>query len=518
LQVEELESRTLLDAYSPSQIRHAYGFDQIPYDGSGQTIAIVVAYDNPALTYDLSEFDQLFGLADPVLTIAQPQGQPSYDLGWGLETDLDVEWAHAIAPGANILLVEAKNADGNSLPAAVNYARQQPGVVVVSMSWDAPESPAERLYDSYFTTPRGHLGGSGLPGGVTFVAASGDSGAGVLWPAASPNVLSIGGTTLTLDDKNQILSETGWSASGGGVSSYESQPAYQAAFQTFGMRTTPDFSYDADLSTAYWAYASAYGGMQAVYGTSAGAPQWAGLIALADQGLAANNSGSLDGATQTLPALYHLANVSYATYFRDIVDGNNGFAAGPGYDLVTGIGSPVADQVVQGLVNGAQGPSGGARASRGSARGLAARANLTSVAMPLAASPHLLAVPVPLVTIPQVPPPNPADSSHPVAVLGALTNPWVETRQQDLAIGFSAINAGQVGSEGNDVAAYRWLTAFASLGSPESRVGVSHANNTTLARAVETRETGSVPTGLASRFGIGFPEDAPDGLVGSSRL
>src|SRR5215472_12718817 len=86
LQVEELESRTLLDAYTPNQIRHAYGFDQLPFDGSGQTIAIVVAYDNPGLTYDLGRFDQLFGLPDPVLTIAQPQGQTSFDQDWGLET------------------------------------------------------------------------------------------------------------------------------------------------------------------------------------------------------------------------------------------------------------------------------------------------------------------------------------------------------------------------------------------------------------------------------------------------
>ena len=386
LRVEELESRTLL-AYAPAQILHAYGFDRLPYDGRGQTIAIVDAYDNPALTYDLQNFDQLFGLPDPVLTIAQPQGQPTYNEGWGLETDLDVEWAHAIAPAADILLVEAKNDYGGNLMAAANYARQQPGVVVVSMSWESNEFPGEKLYDSDFTTPPGHMGGSGLPGGVTFVAASGDKGAGVVWPASSPNVLSIGGTTLTLDDSNVIASEIGWSGSGGGLSRYESKPDFQAPFQSTGMRTTPDFAYNADLATPFWTYASNFGGLQAVYGTSAGAPQWAGLIALADQALAWKGIGSLDGPTQTIPELYNLAGSSYSTYFHDIVDGNNGYQAGPGYDMVTGIGTPLADQIVEALVNGTQPPGGGASARGGVRWNLSLRGEAMPGPSPLAGAP-----------------------------------------------------------------------------------------------------------------------------------
>jgi hypothetical protein len=396
LQLEELESRTLLTGYAPSQILHAYGFDRLPYDGSGQTIAIVTAYDNSGVTYDLGVFDQLFGLPDPVLTIAQPQGQPSYDEGWGLETDLDVQWAHAIAPAANILLVEAKTPSFFNLLAAVDYARKQPGVVAVSMSWAYGDFFNETQYDSHFTTPSGHIGGSGLPGGITFVAASGDSGAGVAWPAVSPNVLSIGGTSLTLDDNNQIVSETGWSASGGGVSNYEPEPAYQAPFQTFGMRSTPDFSYNADPSSAFWVYDSAYGGTTGVYGTSAGAPQWAALVALVDQGLALNNIGSLDGRTQTIPALYNLAKVSYGTYYHDIIDGNNGYQAGPGYDLVTGIGSPVADLIVQALVNGAQSPSGGGRRSRGWSLGPLSRADVTRITSSPVSSSRPVPVPTPL--------------------------------------------------------------------------------------------------------------------------
>jgi subtilase family serine protease len=401
LRLEELESRTLLTAYTPSQIRHAYGFDRLPYDGSGQTIAIVTAYDDPSLSYDLGVFDQLYNLPDPVLTIAKPQGQPAYDHDWGLETDLDVEWAHAIAPGANILVVEAVNTGytftRNNLMAAVFYAREQPGVVAVSMSWGSVEDASEVQNDNkYFTTPAGHIGGSGLPGGVTFVSAAGDSGAEAEYPSASPNVLSIGGTTLNLDDNNDIASETGWSGSGGGVSSYESEPDYQQLFQMSGMRTVPDVSYNADLNTAYFTYDSDWGGTQAVYGTSAGAPQWAALIALVDQGLASNGIGSLDGATQTIPALYNLASVSYGTYYHDIVDGNNGYAAGPGYDLVTGLGSPVADQLVEALVNGPQAPGGGAHARGSLGVSPFSRAGVTPIAFAPISLPGFGAMPTPL--------------------------------------------------------------------------------------------------------------------------
>ncbi|HLJ95144.1 MAG TPA: S53 family peptidase [Gemmataceae bacterium] len=359
LRCEELEPRTLLTIYAPSQILHAYGFDKLPYDGTGQTIAVVDAYDNPNAASDLTAFDQQFNLPDPAFTIAQPEGQPSADLLWGLEINLDVQWAHAIAPGASILLVEAKTSSLGDMMTAVDYARQQPGVVAVTMSWGSSEFSLETRDDSYFTTPSGHIGGSGLPGGVTFVAASGDSGGSVIWPSSSTNVLSIGGTALTLDDSNNIASETGWSGSGGGPSKFESEPNAQQPFQGYAMRTTPDFSYNADLYSAYYVVDSyGFNGLVGVYGTSAGSEQWAALIALADQALALQKIGSLDGATQTIPALYNLANTSYATYYNDIVDGYNGYQAGPGYDLVTGLGSPIADQVVQGLINGIAPPPG----------------------------------------------------------------------------------------------------------------------------------------------------------------
>src|SRR5262249_11683395 len=223
--LEELESRTLLSVFTPAQLRHAYGFDQITFsvnghsivgDGSGQTIAIVDAYDNPNTLADLNYFDQTFGLPDPNFTKATPGGLPKTDAGWAMEIALDVEWAHAMAPGANILLVEAKSASLSDLLSAVDYARSQPGVVAVSMGWGSSEFKSETIYDTYFTTPAGH-------GGVTFVASSGDSGAwyGPEWPASSPKVLAVGGTSLvTADSLGTWKKETGWSGSGGGLSAF----------------------------------------------------------------------------------------------------------------------------------------------------------------------------------------------------------------------------------------------------------------------------------------------------------
>src|SRR5262245_45822089 len=141
--------------YTPSQIRHAYGFDQITYsqgsttipgDGRGLTIAIVDAYDNPTIATDLHNFDQQFGLPDPVFTKVNQTGgsaMPAANNGWSQEIALDVEWAHAIASAANILLVEANSNSFSDLLTAVRYAARQPGVVAVSMSWGGPEFATE---------------------------------------------------------------------------------------------------------------------------------------------------------------------------------------------------------------------------------------------------------------------------------------------------------------------------------------------------------------------------------------
>lgn len=355
--------------YTPAQIRSAYGFDQLTWsngtikaDGAGQTIAIVAAYNDPYIGSDLSRFDAQFGIPDPPqLIVANQYGGtrlPKTNGDWALEISLDVEWAHAIAPGANILLVEANSESVSDLMAAVNLARSVPGVSVVSMSWGGNEWSRQLAYDRNFTTPAGHAG-------VTFVSASGDNGFGAEWPSSSPNVLAVGGTRLNLSGSaGTYAGETGWSGSGGGMSLVESEPTYQYVAQSTGTRTTPDVAYDANPSTGVAVYCSVpdstgHSGWSEVGGTSAGTPQWAALVAIANQGRALNGYSSLDGPSQTLPGLYALysapGTAGYGTYssiFHDIASGGSSFfsAASAGYDLVTGLGSPRAAETILALL------------------------------------------------------------------------------------------------------------------------------------------------------------------------
>jgi hypothetical protein len=377
-QLEPLESRALLSAisvvdsilaqpaidplavtnptprgYTPAQVKQLYSFSGVTFngsiqgDGTGQTIAIVDAYNDPNIASDLHVFDTTFGLPDPKLTVINQTGGtrlPATDAGWSQEIALDVEWAHAMAPGANIVLVEANSSSIADLMAAVNTARNYPGVSVVSMSWGSGEFSSERQYDQYFTTPAGHTP-------VTFIASAGDSGAQATWPAVSPNVMAVGGTTLSSSG-----SETAWSGSGGGYSRFETEPTFQRTVQTTGVRTSPDVSYNANPNTGFAVYDTvSVGGRSGWFeigGTSAGAPQWAALVAIANQGRALSGQAALSGAQSNL---YSLA----STDFRDVVSGSNGYAAKAGYDLVTGRGSPIASSVIRDLVGSAAVTSGG---------------------------------------------------------------------------------------------------------------------------------------------------------------
>jgi hypothetical protein len=357
-----LAAQAIPAALTASQVRQAYGLNQISFNGgtiggngAGQTIAIITAYDDPNIGLDLSHFDSQMGLSAPPSFTKYLQGgltQSSAD--WSLETSLDVEWAHAMAPGANLVLVEAKSASVADLFSAVDFARSLNGVVAVSMSWGTPEFYGETSFDSLFTTPAGHIGGSNLPGGVTFIASSGDTGAwsGVSYPAASPNVLSVGATALTLGTGSGYGAETGWGGSTGGFSAFESAPAYQGGAQgvsglTRGMRTVPDVAAVGSPATGVAVYDSVpyagHSGWYAVGGTSASAPQWAGLIAVADQGLALAGIGSL-GSAQA--ALYSIP----TSAFHDVTAGFNGYSATAGYDLVSGLGTPIANRVVTDLL------------------------------------------------------------------------------------------------------------------------------------------------------------------------
>jgi subtilase family serine protease len=335
-------------------MRAAYG---ITGTGAGETIAIVDAYDDPSISADLTTFDSQFQINTPFTFIKEGQGKngtfstttvPKANAGWAGEIELDVESAHAIAPAATILLVEAANASDGSLMAAVDFARTYPGVVAVSMSWSEGEYVGETADDVHFVTPANHVG-------VTFFASSGDANS-IGYPATSSHVVAVGGTNLSTDAAGDYLGESAWSAGGGGLSQDVAAPSYQSGLvisngtvqiSANGMRAGPDVAYDADPNTGVAVYGSyGFGGWAQVGGTSAGAPAWAGLMALVDQARGA--AGSMDGYTQTLPALYALP----STDFHDITTGSNGNKnghAGPGFDLVTGRGTPVANLIIAGL-------------------------------------------------------------------------------------------------------------------------------------------------------------------------
>ncbi|MFI5259425.1 MAG: MBG domain-containing protein, partial [Candidatus Limnocylindrales bacterium] len=378
--IVSLSSPTGTVAYTPAQIRAAYGISSLTLDGSGQTIAIVDAYDDPSIFRSLDAFDAQFGLTDSgptlygqygpassFLTVLNQNGQatslPTTDpngpgtANWELETALDVEWIHAIAPGAQIVLVEASSQTLPDLMAGVATAASQPGVSVVSMSWGFPEGQAvfaadEASYDSVFNVP-----------GVTFLASTGDYGtADPEYPAFSPNVVAVGGTSLILNSDHSYNSETGWGyyadslgmsiGSGGGISLYQPEPAYQQGVQSTGFRTTPDVSLVADPATGAW-IADSYNldpsnPFEVAGGTSLSAPAFAGLFALANQGRVAAGEGTLNRSTptETQQALYMLPQSDYNV----IASGSNGYTADTGYNLVTGLGTPVANLMVPDLI------------------------------------------------------------------------------------------------------------------------------------------------------------------------
>lgn len=346
-------------ATSPSELISAYGFSASATAGLGTTIAIVGAYNNPTIQADLAAFSTFYGLAAASLSVVNQYGQttnlPATDAGWSLETAMDVEWAHAVAPAARIILVEATSSSASDLMTAVQTAARLANVV--SMSWGGGEWSGQTAYDtaSYFANSN-----------VTFVAASGDDGgaSGVSWPASSPYVLSVGGTALYSNG-----AETAWSASGsywsgysgstGGVSRYESLPSYQATAlgtRAASGRVVPDVASVADPSTGLAVYSTASGlgktGWFTIGGTSAGAPVWAGLVADADQARIAAGKSALS-TSQTLSLLYGLYGTSatrsssYASAFHDVTSGGN-FAglATTGYDVVTGLGSPNASAII----------------------------------------------------------------------------------------------------------------------------------------------------------------------------
>ncbi len=310
---------------SPATIKSVYNFPTSLAAGAGTTIAIVDAYNDPNAESDLGVFSSQYGLpacttANGCFTKVNQTGGTKYprtNSGWALEISLDVQWAHAIAPGAHILLVEASSNSFTNLLAAEDYAKTH--AQYVSNSWGASEFSSETSYDSYFHQS-----------GVSFFVSAGDAGLPAEYPSASPNVISVGGTTLHFSGST-FTGETGWSSGGGGCSAYETATTAQSTFSQYGQvscggaRATPDVSLDADPNSGVSVYDSTkYNGQSGwftVGGTSASSPMWAARSA--DAG-ATVNSAYVYGNSIT---------------YRDITSGNNGAPCLVGYDLCTGRGS-----------------------------------------------------------------------------------------------------------------------------------------------------------------------------------
>ncbi|GCE03745.1 S53 family peptidase [Dictyobacter aurantiacus] len=377
--------------YGPKQIRNAYSIQPLldkGITGKGRTIVILDAYSAPHIKDDLHSFDQNFGLNDPTLNIIPGQGSLTpfdgspLQEGWAGEIALDVEWSHAVAPDATIDLVLAKSSDDNDLVASLQYAIDHNLGDVVSMSFGEAEScldaaTNQKWHDAFKAATRKN---------ITLFASAGDQGAAqptcdgnsyiksASSPANDPFVSGVGGTQLVADAvTGAYQSEVAWNepqfgaAGGGGISNVYAKPFYQYGLPNLPGkgRGVPDVAYNAAINGGVLAVTSDSGapaGSVFIFGgTSAGSPQWAGIIALADQ-LGNKKVGLIN------PVLYLIfgrINPIYSATFHDITSGNNtftfadangnpvtiqGYDAKKGWDAVTGWGSPVVSKFVPLLV------------------------------------------------------------------------------------------------------------------------------------------------------------------------
>ncbi len=328
--------------YTPMEIRKAYNFNPLygrGIQGNGTRIAIIDAFGSSSLLTDLATFDSLTGLPTPTVNFYYPDGVPKQkNTGWAVETSLDVEWAHAIAPAATIDLVVALDATGASIFDAISFvAKSLPGETALSMSFGLSES----LYPTTgsFTIAAIHqLFVNITSHGTTPLASSGDSGAttccNIQYPSSDPLVVAVGGTSLILNSDASYAVETAWSGSTAGASLVFPKPTYQQGLGD-SVRDTTDVSYDADPNTGVLVI---FGNrLFQVGGTSAGAPQWAALVALASQA----NSAAYGAANNRL---YKIAS------YHDVTAGSDGFfTATTGWDYPTGLGSPDANATVRSL-------------------------------------------------------------------------------------------------------------------------------------------------------------------------
>ncbi len=324
---------------TPLSIWQVYVNPEGSPDGGSHVVVIVDAYDYPTALNDFNVFSSQFGLpTEPSTTATASSNQvfqvvyasgrrPSRNCGWAQEAALDIEWAHAMAPDAKIVLVEAASSRFSDLFRAVDTATsiaKSSGAGEVSMSWGGSEFSSESSYDTHFP----------LNSTVVYFASSGDTGGVTIYPSVSPRVVAAGGTTL--NGEGGTATETAWSGSGGGPSRYEPKPFYQNAVTTLpgSMRGVPDLSFDANPSTGVSVYDSTscqgFVGWLVFGGTSVSSPCLAGLT---------NTAGAFRGDSQLqLSWIYGLLGSSN---YYDVVSGSAGsFKAGPGWDFVTGVGTP----------------------------------------------------------------------------------------------------------------------------------------------------------------------------------
>jgi subtilase family serine protease len=410
--------------YSPGQFERAYnlaGLHAAGTTGAGQTIAIVDSFGSPTIASDLHTFDQTFanppagsGIpadpaigTDPKLTIIQPAGAvPPFDpndsdmVGWAQETTLDVEWAHVMAPGANILLVETPVSETEGVTGFPEIVKAENFVIdnhlasVISQSFGATEDtfPNKQALLDLRTANK-----NAAKNNVTVLAASGDEGSTDFelnledlfpfqvnsWPSSDPLVTSIGGTQMNLDDQGNHLSpDVVWNdsaigiqaAGGGGPSHVFDRPDFQSHVKSVvgHSRGTPDISLNAAVDGGVWVYYTFVTPTLPFHifgGTSASTPEFAGVVAMADQ-VAGRPLGLLNDS------LYRLADTTRGNDHNgpngivDVTQGNNdiglftnsdgqtvdvpGFNAGAGYDLASGLGTIDAGSFVPALANAAR--------------------------------------------------------------------------------------------------------------------------------------------------------------------
>jgi subtilase family serine protease len=317
---------------TPQSMRAIY---KLPSTGGSGTIALVGAFHYPTAQNDLNVFSKRFGLpacttSNGCFRVVYASGtKPRTNCGWAQEAALDIQWAHAMAPNAKIVLVEAASNSFVDMFKAVDVATS---IVTtggkrgqVSMSWGGDEFPSELSFDSHFQNT-----------GVVYFAASGDIGGLTAYPSVSPYVVSAGGTSIQRSSSGAFLREVAWSDSGGGRNRFELKPSYQnnVGGTSSTKRSSPDFSFNADPNSGVLVYDSTpcqgVSGWLVFGGTSVSAPALAGIV-----NLAAHFRSS---STSELTLIY--ANRKNTSAFRDITSGSAGaFTAHGGYDFVTGVGS-----------------------------------------------------------------------------------------------------------------------------------------------------------------------------------